>query len=379
MTLGPEDFYYPNIDYPDDAWGNPRYDSPDPRHPSWQRLTNWFDLGPNGQLLRPGDTGGEITWVYIHPSNGRVWHLSGPHQGREGVTLATDLDGIIDPDYEIKYQSGTYMIGAEPERVDYDKRQIHAGFWIYGNSANGGQPGPFGYQMIGDAFRQSWSEVVPGHLGCFTRVHGWRWLQVIKSGTAKSPMKKSPTAYDNNAELWSILIDAPYPMYAKRSLTAMWKATADAVTQGDGVAKGKIAIANRGTWRNYAKFIITGPGKTIKVQDGIDGKMVQLPEFYDTDGAFMLVDTDPDRQTITTANEPVDSGLAKFLRNSQLLEAMFHDQVQKSIPAQRRVAGGVLFDNPIPARTVAHLKVEHDNPQGTVQVVCPQHYRTAWS
>lgn len=379
MTLGPEDFYYPNIDYPNDAHGNPRYPEPDPRHPSWQRLSSWFDLGPNGHLLRPGVNGGDITWVYTHPSNWRVWHLAGPRQGREGVVLATDLDGIMDPDFEIKYQSGTYVVGAEPERVDYPMREIHAGFWIYGASAAAGHPGPFGYQMIGDAFRQSWSETVPGYLGCFTRVHGWRWLQVLKGGSAKNPMRRSPVADGNDAELWNVIIHAPYPMYAKRSLTATWKSSAELVTAGDGVARGKIAIANRGTWRAYAKYIVTGPGKKIKVQDGIDGKMVRLPEFYDSDGAFMMVDTDPTRQTIVTANEPVDNGLAKFLRNSQLLEAMFHNQVQRSIPAQRRVAGGVLFDNPIPARTVAHLKVEHDNPQGTVTALMPQHYRTAWS
>jgi len=51
----------------------------------------------------------------------------------------------------------------------------------------------------------------------------------------------------------------------------------------------------------------------------------------------------------------------------------------KSISAQRRIPGGVLFDQPIPARTVAHLKVEHDNPQGSVTCVMPQHYRMAWS
>lgn len=379
MTLGPGDFYYPNIKYPNDADANPRYPDPDPRHPSWQRLSNWFDLGPNGFQLRPGEYGGDITWVYTHPFNWRIWHLSGPREGLEGVVLATNLDGIMDPDFEIKYQSGAYMIGAEAERVDYDKREIDAGFWIYGNSVNGGQPGPFGYQMIGDAFRQSWSNTVPGYLGCFTRVHGWRWLRVLKGGVAKNPMKISPTAHDNNAELWSITIHAPYPMYAKRSLTATWKSSADAVTKGGGVAKGKMAIANRGTWRAYAKYLVTGPGKAIKIQDGIGGKMVALPEFYDSDGAFMMVDTDPDQQTIITANEPVDSALAKFLSNSQLLEAMFHDQVARSTPAQRRVPGGVLFDNPIPARMVAHLKVEHDNPQGTVQCIMPQQYLTAWS
>lgn len=378
MTLGPGDFEYPNIDYPNDAHGNPHYPEPDPRHPSWVRLSSWQDLGRNGNQLRPGSEGGDISWVYTHPYNWRVWHISGKHAGREGVELATSLDGVMDPDYEIKYQSGAYIVGAEPERVDYPMRQIHMGVWILGNTAAANMHGPFRYLMIEDAWRQSWSETVPGYLGCFNRVHGWRWLQVLKGKGDSQPMKLSPTAYGNNAMLMNFTADAPYPMYAKRSLTAMWKNSADLVSNGDGVGRGTIAIANRGTWRNHPKFIVTGRGN-VSVQDGIGGKMVKLPEFYDSDGAYMMVDTDPTRQTITTANEPVDDKLAKFLSNSQLLEAMFHDQVQRATPAQRRVPGGVLFDQPIPARTVAHLRVEHDNPQGTVTVVMPQHFRTAWA
>lgn len=378
MTLGPGDFEYPNIDYPNDPYGNPRYPEPDPRHPSWVRLSNWYDLGRNGQQLRPGDTGGDIMWVYTHPFNWRIWHLEGKHAGREGVHLATSLEGVMDPDYEIKYQSGAYMVGAEPERVDYDKREIHMGFVIAGGTAAANMTGPFRYLMIADAWRQSWSETVPGYLGCFNRVHGWRWIQVLKGQGDKGPMKFSPAAFSNNAEMQNLIAHAPYPMYAKRSLTATWKSSAESVTAGEGVARGTIAIANRGTWRAHPKFIITGAGK-VSIQDGIGGKMVPLPEFYDSDGEYMTVDTDPTRQTITTANEPVDDKLAKFLSNSQLLEVMFHDQVQKSIPAQRRVEGGVLFDQVIPPRTVAHLKVEHSNPQGTVTCIMPQHYRTAWS
>lgn len=374
MTLGPGDFEYPNIDYPNDPHGNPRYPEPDPRHPSWQRLSNWFDLGRNGALLRSMET----TWVYVHPYNWRVWHLAGPRAGREGANLATSLEGVMQPEFEIKYQSGVYMIGAEAERVDYDKRTIQLGVWIAGGTAAANMPGPFRYRMIDDAWWSSWSNEVPGYLGCFTRTHGWRWIQVLMGEATKGPLKTDPVAFGNNAALWNIVAHAPYPMYAKRSLTAKWKSSAELVAAGDGVARGTIAIANRGTWRNHPKFIVTGRGK-VSVQDGIGGKMVALPEFYDSDGAYMMVDTDPTRQTITTANEPVDDKLAKFLSNSQLLEAMFHDQVQKAIPAQRRVEGGVLFDQSIPPRTVAHLRVEHSNPQGTVTCVMPQHYRMAWS
>lgn len=377
MTVIPGDFTYPNIDYPNDAYGNPRYPDVDPRNPAWQRLSNWHDLGGSikGAQLR---NDGESTWVYTHPNNWRIWHLSGPRGGREGVNLATNIDGIMDPDYEIKYQSGPYIVGADAERVDYPMREINMGFVIAGGTAAANMTGPFRYRMIAAAWRASWSETVPGYLGCFTRTHGWRWLRVLKGKSPNGVMKFDPAAYGNNAEVWNVTLHAPYPMYAKRSLKEVWKATPDLVDAGNGVAHGVISIANCGTWRNYPKFLITGKG-TVRVQDGTGGKMVDLPEFYDTDGEFMLVDTDPNRQTIVTANEPASDNLAKFMRNSQLFEAMFHDQVQKSIHAQRRIDGGVLFDNSIPEQSVAHLRVEHTNPQGTVTCIMPQHYRTAWS
>lgn len=373
MTL-PGGWTYDNIDYPNDARGNPRYPEVDARNPRWQRLSNWYDLGRHGEQLRSEKT----TWVYTHPANWRVWHLSGPKGGREGVSLATNLDGIMDPEYEIKYQSGAYIVGADPERVDYPMRQIHIGFVINGQQAAAGMPGPFRYRMIADAWRSSWSETVPGYLGCFTRTHGWRWIQVLKGEAHKGPMKYDPTAFGNNTELWNIVAHAPYPMYAKRALRATWKSSGALVDAGNGVARGTISIANRGTWRSHIKYLITGKG-TIRVQDGVGGKMVELPEFYDTDGAYMMVDTDPNRQTIGTANEPVDDLLWKYMSNSHLLEAMFHEQVKKTVPAQRRIPGGVLFDQPIPPMTVAHLKVEHSNPQGTITAILGQHYRTAWA
>ena len=279
MTLGPDDFEYPNIDYPNDAHGNPRYPEPDPRHPSWVRLSNWQDLGRNGNQLRPGIEGGDIAWVYTHPYNWRVWHLSGKNAGREGVELATNLDGVMDPDYEIKYQSGAYIVGAEAERVDYPMRAINMGVWILGNTAAANMHGPFRYLMIEDAWRQSWSETVPGYLGSFNRVHGWRWLQVLKGKGDSQPLKMSPTAHGNNALLMNFTAHAPYPMYAKRALTASWKNSAELVSNG----------AKQALYRGYYNSGNNAPSPITNTNwpiywSGI-GKMVQQ-EFIDSVNAY---------------------------------------------------------------------------------------------
>lgn len=375
MSAFHDDWYLKPIAYPNDADGNPRYGPENPAHPSWQRMTYWGDLGRNGEYLR--STATKI--VYVHPNNNKIWHLAGPGRGREGVALAKELEGVLMPEFEILYSGGPYLIGAKPERVDYKKRTISLGVHVQpnGNAERPEEPNPFSYRLIEDQWWQSWSETVPGYLGFFTRTHGWRWLAVILADS-KTKLSIDPVAHDNNSQLHNFTIHAPYPFFSKRALTRKWVSTLDNVTQGGGTAKGVLSIANRGTWGAWPKFLLTGTGQAF-VQDGIDGQMIKLPKMYDTDGSFMLVDTDPTKRTITTEQDPHDEQLFKYLRNSQLAQILFKDETAKRLPAQRRIPGGIGFDGEIPPRTVAHLKVTHTNPNATITCIMPQQYRMAWS
>lgn len=360
-----------------DAYGNPIYGPENPTHPSWRRHTNWWDLGRNGEYLRSTKT----KWVYIHPSNNKVWHLAGPGRGREGVVMTRELEGVMQPDFEIRYSEGPYLVGAIPERVDYKRRRINLGVVVQpnGNAERPEEPNPFSYRLIEDSWWSSWSETVPGFLGCFTRTHGWRWLKVLLAEASKTALSVDPAA-DNFAQQWNMAIDAPYPLYAKRSLTRMWKASEE--LNPDPMRKepyeGIIKVANRGTWPAYPKFLITGTGD-VTLQDGIGGKMVKLPRFYEDDGDFMLIDTDPSKRTITTQKDPVDEQLYKFLRNSQLLDILLHDVTSRRLPAQRRIPGGIGFDAEVPPRTVANIRLSHTNPRGTITCIMPQQFRMAWS
>lgn len=368
-------WWYDQINYPNDADGNNRYPPVDPRHPHWQRLGEWTDLGPNGEALRSEG----ITWVWIHPSNGRVWHLEGPRRGREGVALATELTGVLHPDFDTKYSEGPYIVGARPERTDWHKRTIHLGVWIQpnGSAQRASMGGPFALRMIEDMWWQSWSETVPGYLGCFTRTHGWRWIKLVLGEAPKPDLSISPNAHGNNTLRIDMTCVAPWPFYAKRALAKTWSAHLEDVNEY-GVASGMITLPNRGTWHAYPKVLIRGAGQ-VSFQDGIDGDMIQLPKFYDTDGDYMMVDTDPSRQTITTAVDQVDDQIYKYMRNSQLLEVMMHDFLESKLPAQRRIPGGIGFSNPIPPRTVANLHVTHSNLSGSVTMIMPQPYRMSWS
>lgn len=357
-----------------DAYGQPTYNPENPTHPSWRRMTNWNDLGRNGEYLRSTQT----KWVYVHPSNNKVWRLAGPGRGREGVVLARELEGVMQPEFEIRYSEGPYLVGATAERVDYRKRTISLGVAIQPNlnAERPEEPNPWSYRLIEDSWWNSWSESEPGFLGCFTRTHGWRWLRVTLGEATKTSLSMDPVANGNNSMLWNMTLHAPWPMYSKRPLTRTWKADLDTLV--DGKCDGIIKIANRGTWESWPKYLITGHGD-VTIQDGTGGKMVALPRFYSSDGAYMMVDTDPTKRTITTEKDPVDSQLYKYLRNSQLLDILLRDVTASRLPAQRRIPGGVGFEGKIEPRSVANIRVSHSNYNGTITAILPQSYRMAWA
>ena len=369
-----DDWWLNPVKYTTDAYGNPLYGAENPTHPSWRRLTNWDDLGRNGEYLRSVQT----KWAYIHPSNGKVWHLAGPGRGREGVVLARELEGVMQPEFEIRYSEGPYQIGATAERIDWKKRQISLGVVIQPN-LNAERPeasNPFSYRLIEDSWWQSWSESEPGFLGSFTRTHGWRWLKVTLGEATKTAVSIDPVAHGNNMMQWNMTLHAAYPFYSKRALTRTWKADLD--TMRDGVSEGIIKIANRGTWYSHPKYLIRGAGD-VTIQDGTQGKMVTLPRFYASDGDYMMVDTDPTKRTITTEKDPVDDQLYKYLRNAQLLDILLHDVTSSRLPAQRRIPGGVGFDGKVEPRSVANIRVTHSNPNGTITAIMPQQFRMAWA
>lgn len=377
MTSFNQDWWLEPPTHPLDAYGAPAYSAENPTHPGWQRLTNWNDLGRNGEYLRSTQT----KWVYVHPSNNRVWHLAGPGRGREGVVMARELEGAMHPDFEIKYSEGPYLIGAQPERVDYRKRTISMGVVIQPNlnAERKQESSPWSYRLIEDAWWQSWSEETPGYLGTFTRQHGWRWLKVLLGEASKTSVSMDPVAHNNNMMVWNMVLHAPWPFYSKRAITKSWKASfTDNYRIETERCEGLLKVPNRGTWEAWPKYLITGHG-TVTIQDGTGGRQITLPKFFADDGTYMLVDTDPTKRTIVTEKDPVDDKLFKFLRNSQLLNAMLYDTTLAKLPAQRRIPGGVGFDGKIPPRTVANIKVTHTNYNGSVTCIMPQSYRMAWA
>jgi hypothetical protein len=69
----------------------------------------------------------------------------------------------------------------------------------------------------------------------------------------------------------------------------------------------------------------------------------------------------------------VDNVFYSLVRSSRILDFLLHDIGTLGLPVWRR-ANGIRFVSRIPPRTVANIKVQHDNPNGSVTVMLPQRY-----
>ncbi|AKF14454.1 minor tail protein [Mycobacterium phage FlagStaff] len=384
-----DEFYYDTPKFPLDFEGNPAYLPTDYAHPSWQKMTRWEDLDPR---LRSED----VSWFWMHPNtNWKVWHIAGPREGTEGVVMAKGLSGVDDLEFEHRYSNGPYLIGAERERTDYQMGVVDIGFVINPpvnvnrKSSLTAQSGKMAMLTIEDSFRQSFSDTVPGFLGCWTRASGLRWIPAIKGAKWKRDSEKSPMANGNAVNILSTTLHMPWPLYAKMAITDEWRPD-PVVIQRDGFARHTFSIANKGTFECAAKFIVRGTsrdditidgkkGYGVRIQNGTGGNMIPIPNLLSDDGDYVFVDTDPSRQTLTTELEPIDGQIYRTLRQSQFLELLLKPQLDAKLPIQRRIPGGIDFDAMIPPKSVAHIDVTHTNAEGSVEMIVPQYYRSSWS
>jgi hypothetical protein len=302
-------------------------------------------------------------FVYIGP-NGLKWDLSGRFKGRQGARLSNEVQGMYHQQFEQLFTEGAYQVGATYERTNITKRVINIGVTLGYN-----QPAS-AYRMIEANWWDSWPPDTPGWLGCFTPFSGWRWTQVQLAKPVNTSMPLDPTAFGNNGFTWDMNIVAPKPWWAKRTLLDSWTAH-PATNSLLGYDEFTFTIANRGNLPVWPKFLYTGPGRCW-IQDGVSDQLIEMPQLSTADG-YVLVDTDPAERTFTASTEPIDNIFYQYLRQSRVLDFFLHDIAALGLPVWRR-AKGIRFQSQIPARTVAHIRVRHDHPDGQVVVLVPQRW-----
>ena len=328
----------------------------------------------------------ETVMVFIS-NTGNIFHLNGPQAGKEGVVFYENLQGEHHVFFEQVTVEGAYMLGGIIDRVNYTIRKINFRVFI-------GSPGMNNimYRMCEDRWWAGQDEVNGGWFGVFTRVTGWRWIQVFPAKTVDTTQKRDPVAYDNNQAIWDIDWIAVIPNYAKPSInSAPWVAanSGPPITLSSGLLQtiesavglstdqfytGTIAVPNRADMASYAKYLVTGENAGICiVQDNNSTNMVTLPPIESTDGD-VLVDTNPIHKTLVAQSDPQPNEFFAISSASGLLN--FFLQANKT-PAQEALwlRGYVRFLYNVAPYSVVQLNVMHSNPGAIITAQLPQQFK----
>lgn len=321
----------------------------------------WSNYETARKLLGIGSA--ETRIVYIGP-NGLRWELSGRLKGRQGAKLAEQVQGLYHLPFEQLFTEGAYQVGATYERTNINKRTINIGVILgYNRSAEA-------YRLIETNWWDSWPPDRPGWMGVHTPFGGWRWTQVMLAKPVDTAMKIDPTAFGNNGMQWDMSIIAARPWWAKRMLYETWTSH-PATTSLTGYDTKTFHIANRGTMESYPKILYSGAGR-LWVTDWVTQQPLPMPQLSSDDGT-VLIDTDPAERTFTGETDPIDNIFYQYIRASRVLDFFLHDIEALGLDVWRR-ANGIRFTAPIPPRTVAHIKVRHNQPGAVVTCLLPQRF-----
>lgn len=336
-------------------------------------FSHWHDMGKWQDLLQSKQS----RIVYVSPDGQRIYNLAGSLKGNRGVLLDDKgIKGTTGSPFEQLYSGGPWLIGERPERTDFGKRVIQAGFHI-GPSLNNASrlrysDTPFALRSIQEQWWDDWPEDVEqpmGFWGEFTRYSGWRWTRVRNGEASDAVVEQDPQYAGNNYVTMPMTIHAPFSFFSKRMLTKEWSNAESNVRN-----QGTLRLPNRGDYAQWPKFIVEGHGE-VTIQDGGLDRQVEIP-IMRGDG-MVLVDTDPSKRTLTSEHDPIDTPLYKLIRNSMILDFLLGDltQAKAGLPIGRRIPGGVGFMAETPAQSMAVVKVTHSNPKGKITMLMPQWYR----
>lgn len=367
--------------------------------------TNFRALPPVWQNL--------ATKIILIGVDGSYWDLAGNYAGRQGITMAPHVTGLMHVPFRSIFSEGPYQIGAVYERTDYLRRTISFGAQVgidYGPDTSSWR-----YRMLEQRWWRAWSATADSTMCVYTRTHGWRFIKVRLAEDPKNAFEIDPVAFDNNFMQWDLVVVALQPYWNKKMMApitlgatvvnsgATWKNNSSTslawtvieellqnginqflgdvlvgaggtLVPGKDIGSGVLTAWNNGDQAAWPKFQVSSPGRAW-IQDGIGGRMIPLPLLSDTDGTC-LVDTDPNARTLTCATDPVDPLLFQILRNSQLLDILLNDLLASTEPVWKRFQ--YAFTTPVPPLTLANLKVYHSDPTGTVTLMMPQQYDKAY-
>ena len=316
----------------------------------------------------------EETVFVILDQNGRLWDMAGVKAGRQGAQFGENMKGMYHSPFSGKWFEGAYQIGGSLQRIDYPKREIHVGVII--GRQNSCNPGTMSvaksqYRVLEERWWSGWRDPTKGcWLGCYTRTHGWRWLNVVKSEEPKTTIVRDPVYADNNLLQWDMTLAAANPYWCKRTWMNQWSNSQTNVNNNGGI--GFIPWVNRGDFPAWPKFLCSSTEGTISIQDGTTQRYVELAATDYGDG-YVLYDTDPTHRIAVSENEPIDNIFYELIRSSTVLDYFLGAVAGEGIPVWQRLQGRS-FVSPLPSYSTGAIQVSSPDPTTTINMFVPQHF-----
>ncbi len=373
--------------------------------------TAWSALSPAAR-----GEGVQIDWV---GSDGQFWPLAGGIGGGSmGAFIAGPIDGMVHVPQDnvwTKYAYGPPRF----ERMVDAQRQISFPLGLMSDSS-------LGWFDTETRFWQGCTTTSTGFFCITTRRHGMLWLPMQLFEPPKCALEDDPSgqrvlihdvilAVDGEPR-WRRPWKQPDP-FTSTGPTEVW--VDGLLTTDTAGCQGVIKVGNASTQPQWPVFMVSGPALNVLLPDGPNAYITQRPPtnaaanavdniingiaslfgaatliddflgLYSASrnstmiqippipaGATVLVDTDPTHRIAISTNDPVDSIIKQFVRNSDLLEWLTNGYGATGLPYAQQFSGEG-FSVPIPPQSVASMPVFHDTAGGKVWLMLPQTFESA--
>lgn len=277
----------------------------------------------------PSDMG--LTWL---GADGSMWMLHGGEpghrRGKEGVIL-TGASGLLETPNELRRRAAARQHGSTPGTRRFDERPVELDVVLL--------PTPDRtLDEVAEAWLAAWDR--PGNLlagfASDTRGERSRFLRLYAAKEMEPDLERDP--HRRNFLRATVHAVAPDPFALEFLRTAV---TVTVPESGEATFE----VDNPSSFELWPQFTCTAG--QWEFPDGISGESVPLA---DSGGAGFLVDTDPQKPTVTVSGR--DDGWRLLL--------------------------GRDFRHAIPARTGSNRVTVKGPPGGRCEVVLPRRWKTLW-
>lgn len=138
------------------------------------------------------------TVVQVRGIDGTVWDIAGDRAGEQGVYLAPEVSGLLDPEFEFVTQSVADLHGSKLVASRIPERHLIFSVWIEGRGND--KPAGTPWEVVDSRWRKAWSPTRPTEIRVKSEMSGMRrlnaYLSSITVDTETDPRHRLYTKVD---------------------------------------------------------------------------------------------------------------------------------------------------------------------------------------